>query len=234
MRLSTGVDGIDELLNGGLPANRLHVVSGPPGSGKTTFASQFIARGAQEGERSLYISMHESERELVKDMSSFEFGFDKAVASDLVSFVDATDNVGHFQVSKLLDGNNKSRPENLGTQIRGFVKSRDIGRVVIDSTMLLEFLFGDTDMSVTRLLTNLKKTDATLLLVSEMKDPASYSDEHYLAHGVLFFHNYLDSDGMVRGFQILKMRGTDIDTDIYEISFSSAGLEVDTGAKVSY
>jgi KaiC/GvpD/RAD55 family RecA-like ATPase len=59
-----------------------------------------------------------------------------------------------------------------------------------------------------------------------MTDPTSYSDEHYLAHGVIFFHNFLDSDGMTRGVQVIKMRGTNIDSDIREIEFSDAGVRV--------
>jgi KaiC/GvpD/RAD55 family RecA-like ATPase len=59
-----------------------------------------------------------------------------------------------------------------------------------------------------------------------MTDPSSYSDEHYLAHGVIFFHNFLDSGGMTRGIQVIKMRGTAIDTDIRDLSFSDQGLRV--------
>ena len=50
MRVSSGVPGFDELVEGGLLKDRLYVVSGPPGSGKTTFSSQFITQGAKEGE----------------------------------------------------------------------------------------------------------------------------------------------------------------------------------------
>jgi KaiC/GvpD/RAD55 family RecA-like ATPase len=57
-----------------------------------------------------------------------------------------------------------------------------------------------------------------------MTDPTSYADEHYLAHGVVFFHNFLDGSGMTRGVQVVKMRGTAIDADIREIEFSDAGV----------
>jgi KaiC/GvpD/RAD55 family RecA-like ATPase len=70
------------------------------------------------------------------------------------------------------------------------------------------------------------------LLISEMTDPTAYSDEHYLAHGVIFFHNYLESGGMTRGIQVIKMRGTAIDCDIRHISFSDRGLTVDPDTKL--
>ena len=65
-----------------------------------------------------------------------------------------------------------------------------------------------------------------------MTDPSSYSDEHYLAHGVVFFHNFLDSGGMTRGVQVIKMRGTNIDSDIGALSFTDRGLVVDPDTQV--
>jgi len=103
---------------------------------------------------------------------------------------------------------------------------------VIDSTMLLQHFMNDVDSEITGFLSALKQTDATTLLISEMTDPSSYSDEHYLAHGVIFFHNFLESGSMTRGVQVIKMRGTAIDCDIREIGFSDRGLTVDPDTKV--
>jgi circadian clock protein KaiC len=63
-RVSTGVDGLDAVLGGGLPARRLHLVHGPPGAGKTTLALQFLLAGVAAGERVVYVGLSESEREL--------------------------------------------------------------------------------------------------------------------------------------------------------------------------
>jgi KaiC/GvpD/RAD55 family RecA-like ATPase len=93
--------------------------------------------------------------------------------------------------------------------------------------MLLQLLFTGDDQEMTRFLTALKQGDATTLLISEMTDPSSYSDEHFLAHGVIFFHNYLEATGMTRGIQVVKMRGTDIDCDIRSLKFTDEGLVVD-------
>lgn len=233
MRLSTGVEGIDELLHGGLPAGRLYVISGPPGSGKTTLGCQFVVQGARDRERSLYLGMHESQEELIEDMANFEFPFEAAVRSGAVLFFDATDESGDFKRSIMLHNKNHSGPMNLATQIRGLVRSKDIQRIVIDSAMILDHLFADEDASLTQFLVVLKKIDATILLTSEMTDPTVYSDPHYIAHGVLFLHNYLSSEGMQRGLQILKMRGTDIETDVFKTDIDSTGIVVDTGAVVA-
>ncbi|MEZ4411084.1 MAG: ATPase domain-containing protein, partial [Polyangiales bacterium] len=62
--ISTGVPGLDEVLDGGLPANHLYLVQGSPGVGKTTLALQFLLEGARRGETGLYISLSESEDEI--------------------------------------------------------------------------------------------------------------------------------------------------------------------------
>ena len=62
--LDTGIHGLNAVLCGGLIAERLHVVEGDPGAGKTTMALQFLIAGAQRGETSLFVSLSESEREL--------------------------------------------------------------------------------------------------------------------------------------------------------------------------
>jgi KaiC/GvpD/RAD55 family RecA-like ATPase len=117
-------------------------------------------------------------------------------------------------------------------RIVGFVNSQQIDVMVIDSTMLLDYYFPDGEGGVIQFLSALKQADVTTLLISEMTDPTAYTDEQYLAHGVIFFHNYLESGGMHRGIQILKMRGTRIDCDIRRVEFSERGLEVRPGEKV--
>jgi KaiC/GvpD/RAD55 family RecA-like ATPase len=59
-----------------------------------------------------------------------------------------------------------------------------------------------------------------------MTDPTAYSDEHYLAHGVIFFHNFMEAGGMTRAVQIIKMRGTPIDCDMRSAEFTDAGIQV--------
>lgn len=231
MRVSSGVRGFDGVVDGGLPAGRLYVICGPPGSGKTTFSAQFIAEGVSAGDRCLFISMHESREDLERDMSGYGFDFSSALGSGQVTFLDAFSPDGKRFFG--MPGERRD-PSNISNRITSFVSSRDIDRVVIDSTMLLRFFIDDTDDTMIRFLSALKRTDATTYLISEMTDPSAYADEHYLAHGVVFFHNYMEEDGMSRGVQVVKMRGADVDTDIHDLRFTDDGLVVEAGRAVTY
>lgn len=230
MRISSGVEGFDRLIDGGFPEQRLYVMSGPPGSGKTTFSTQFATKGALRGERCLYISMHETKADLHNDMAGFSFGFERALASENFTFLDALSSNGKRFFG--LPGERRDR-NSLTNRLVGFINTRDVDRVVIDSTMLLRFFLDDEDDTLIQFLSALKRTEATTLLISEMTDPSAYSDAHYLSHGVVFFHNYMEDGGMTRGVQVVKMRGTNVDTDIHALSFSRAGLSVDPMRKIT-
>ncbi len=73
---STGIAGLDQLLHGGLPPNRLHLIEGEPGTGKTTLALQFLLQGRQQGERCLYVTLSETIEELQHVASSHGWTLD--------------------------------------------------------------------------------------------------------------------------------------------------------------
>src|SRR5262245_9467223 len=72
-RLTTGVSGLDDILHGGLIAERLYLVDGNPGSGKTTFALQFLLAGVRKGERCLYVTLSETRDELLEGAESHDW-----------------------------------------------------------------------------------------------------------------------------------------------------------------
>src|ERR1700733_956949 len=75
-RCQTGLEGLDDITGGGLPENRLYLIQGPPGVGKTTLALQFLQEGARRGEKGLYITLSETKEELEGIALSHEWNLD--------------------------------------------------------------------------------------------------------------------------------------------------------------
>ncbi|MFL5122584.1 MAG: ATPase domain-containing protein, partial [Microvirga sp.] len=85
-RASTGITGLDDVLRGGLLANRVYLVEGAPGAGKTTLALQFLLEGRHLGEAGLYVTLSESEEELRAVATSHHWSLD---GIDLFEFASA-------------------------------------------------------------------------------------------------------------------------------------------------
>src|SRR5438270_11050045 len=80
---STGIPGLDQILKGGLPKNRLYLIEGNPGTGKTTLVMQFLREGARLGEATLYITLSESKEELEAAARSHNWSLDGINVLDL-------------------------------------------------------------------------------------------------------------------------------------------------------
>src|ERR1700733_9303869 len=84
-RVSTGNEGLDDILGGGLDSDRVYLYEGRPGTGKTTLALQFLLAGAGKGERTLYITLSESKRELEVVARRHGWSLDNIDVFELVS-----------------------------------------------------------------------------------------------------------------------------------------------------
>src|SRR5215510_8376544 len=83
--VSTGIAGLDDILRGGFTPNRLYLLEGVPGSGKTTLALQFLLAGVKRGERVLYVTLSETEIELREVASSHGWALDNINIRELVA-----------------------------------------------------------------------------------------------------------------------------------------------------
>src|SRR5579864_5376956 len=78
-KAATGVTGLDDILHGGLARNRLHLLEGTPGTGKTTIALEFLMAGAAAGERGFYVTLAETEQELREGAASHGWQLDDKI-----------------------------------------------------------------------------------------------------------------------------------------------------------
>jgi len=240
MRIRTGIDGLDEILQGGLLSERVYLLSGPPGSGKTTFCVQYLAQGAALGEVGLYVSLVESPQNIIDDMSNYSMNvitlikMHKLLFADLgprmdYGFIDELHESGlndHDMINSPADHGAPS-PATVYKEIASYVAEYGVKRLVIDSVSAIRFTSKDMSLQekeMSRFIRNLKKLGCTTILISEMTDPTAYSTEQFASHGVIFLHNFLYDKTMTRAIQIIKMRGTKHDCNLRRVGFTEKGL----------
>ena len=88
-KIGTGVAGFDEVLSGGLPAGRLYLLEGDPGTGKTTLALQFLLEGKRVGHRVLFVTLSESRMELIASAASHGWSVDDLEIKEYVASAEA-------------------------------------------------------------------------------------------------------------------------------------------------
>jgi len=227
VRIKTGVPGLDEILQGGLIPNRVYLVGGSPGAGKTTFGIQFLVQGAKLGENGLYVSLIDDPQNIIADMSNFSLKLPKFVSSGKISFID-------FGKS-LLEIADFPTVTQLFSKIRDITNLKNIKRVVVDSISAVRFASVDPfyeRKQLAEFVRSLESLGCTTILLSELSDPNKFAPEHFLTHGVIFLHNFLSKGNMIRAIQILKMRGTNHDCNLRELIFTKTGLKVGKEIKI--
>lgn len=242
MRIKTGIEGFDEMVQGGLLAERVYLVSGPPGSGKTTFSVQYLAHGAALGEVGLYVTLLESPQNIIDDMSNYSLSVVPLIKMKKLLFADLGPRMEYgfmdemseyitpdYEVSASSVEHEAPSPAMVFREIAAYVAEYDIKRLVIDSVSAIRFTTRDMSLQekeMSRFIRNLKKLGCTTILISEMTDPGAYSTEQFAAHGVIFMHNFLYDKTMTRALQVIKMRGTKHDCNMRSVNFSDKGLVI--------
>src|SRR5678816_81102 len=128
-KASTGVEGLDDILAGGLQRGRLYLVEGSPGTGKTTIATQFLLAGAKAGERGLYITLSETEDEMRAGASSHGWSLE---GIDIFELVPPESLLDEDQQQSLLYSSDLELGETTKRIFEAFEKLKP-SRVVLDS-----------------------------------------------------------------------------------------------------
>ena len=210
-RVKTGVEAFDELVMGGLPRARTTVVGGTPGSGKTVFATQFLAHGiTQFDENGVLVTFEEPPADIQANMSGFGWDLARWKKDGRLAFVDASPPpndelvIGDFDLAGLL------------SRIQHAAKSVNARRVVLDSlTQLFDHFIGDPKIlrrELFHISTALKKTGLTVLMTaernSEYGEITRHRLEEFVADNVIILRNVLYREKRRRTIEVLKMRGS--------------------------
>ena len=222
---SIGIEGLDDILNGGLTPDRMYLVEGTPGTGKTTLGLGFLLAGAAAGETGLYITLAETEAELLAVAATHGWSLDSV---DLFELVPA-DGFSDDQEQTLL---HPSEVE-LGETIRSVMAKVDElkpTRVVLDSLSELRLL-AQSAIRYRRQILALKHyfstRQCTVLFLDDKSGAGSDLQLHSIAHGVISLEQTLSGFGAQRRrLHVVKMRGVKYRGGYHDFEIERGGLKV--------
>jgi circadian clock protein KaiC len=221
-RLSTGVPGLDEMMGGGIPAGDVVLITGPAGTGKTTFATQFVAQGLRDGESCVVAVFEEYPEAYLARARTLDVDFDEMVQE------------GRLAITYL-------RPLDLSVDemlsaIRGEVDAVGASRVVIDSLSGFEVALAPTYRedfreSLYRLVGALTATGVTVVMTAEVIDV--FPDFRFTTERVSFItddiivQRYVEIEGRLQKVvAVVKMRGSEHSTDFRMYDLTTEGASI--------
>jgi circadian clock protein KaiC len=222
---STGIQGLDDILGGGLPENHLYLVDGEPGAGKTTLALQFLLEGARLGEPGLYVTLSESKAELHEVAKSHGWNLDGIHIFELSS----------LGLSEAEEGYTIFHPAEVELQqtvdaVLKAVADHSPRRVAFDSLSEMRLLareplrFRRQILAIKQFFTG---RDCTVLLLDDKTAPERDMQLHSLAHGVIALdHVALEYGSERRRLQVIKVRGSRFRGGYHDFRIATGGLEV--------
>src|SRR5580698_11517944 len=180
-----GVVGLDDILLGGLRRNRLFLIEGVPGTGKTTLALQFLLEGAGNGEKGLYITLSETEEELRETATAHGWLLDNNI--DIFELAPPESLLDKKQQQSLLYSSDLELGETT-TKIFESVERFKPSRVVLDSLSEIRLL-AQSSLRYRRQILALKhffaQRQTTVMLLDDMTAEADDKTVHSVAHGVV-------------------------------------------------
>ncbi|MGH7009865.1 MAG: ATPase domain-containing protein, partial [Caulobacteraceae bacterium] len=222
-RVSTGNEGLDDILGGGFDADRLYLLEGRPGTGKTTVALQFLREGARKNERVLYISLAETRRELELVAKRHGWSLAGVEIFELVPPEATLDperelTVFHPAEMELNETTNLIFKE---------VERTNPARVVLDSLSELRLL-AQSPLRYRRQILALKhfftSRKCTVVLVDDLSSTKEDLQLHSIVHGVVVLEQLaIEYGGERRRLRVMKMRGIAFRGGFHDFTIQTGG-----------
>lgn len=224
--LTTGIAGLNDILRGGFPADCVYMVSGTPGTGKTTLALQFLLEGVKLGESCLYITLSETRREIEKVARSHGWDLSGLNICELIP------SEGNLSAAAQLTVFNPSEFE-LGETTEAMIaeiKRWSPKRVVLDSLSELR-LVAQNSLRYRRQILALKQylasRDCTVLMLDDCTGSATDDQLESIAHGVISLEHLANQYGAERRrLRVVKLRGVAFRGGYHDFTIRKGGLDV--------
>jgi circadian clock protein KaiC len=225
-RISTGSEGLDNILGGGLDPSRLYLYEGRPGTGKTTIALQFLLEGARQGERVLYITLSETLRELRLVAKRHGWSLEGVEVFELVppeTTLDPQRELTVFHPAEM----ELSETTKL---ILDEVERVNPSRVVLDSLSELRLL-AQSPLRYRRQVLALKhfftSRECTVIMLDDLSAQQEDLQLHSISHGVVLLEQLaVDYGAERRRLRVVKMRGMKFRGGFHDFTIEKGGLAI--------
>ena len=232
VRISSGISGLDEMLGGGFPKNRIVLVRGGPGSGKTTLCMQFVVDGAIKNERGIYVTLEEPVDLIRENMKLFGWNLEDYEEKGMLRLVDGSKLVSKDFSSEGHDHQSRLVMKGITDILKHSVAQFGAKRLAIDpitSAVIQQRYPTDKRFEILELIGTLRKLDCTSLISSELSSSAGDGDfyvEEYLADGVIVLTKDLHDFKLIRTTRIEKMRGVKHDDQPRKYAIEDNGIVI--------
>jgi len=223
---ATGIEGLDDILCGGLTPFRLYLIEGVPGSGKTTLAMQYLMEGARHGESVLYVTLSETEEELRAMAASHQWSLDGVTIRELVPPEESLQPAEQYTMFHPAEVELSETTRTILADVERLKPTR----VVFDSLSELRLLAGDP-LRYRRQLLALKQffrgRRCTVLLLDDLTSAGRDLQVQSIAHGVVLLEQLLPEYGADRRrLRVLKHRGRRFRGGYHDYIIAGGGLQV--------
>jgi circadian clock protein KaiC len=226
-RAATGIAGLDDILGGGLARNRLHLLEGSPGTGKTTIALQFLLSGAEAGEAGIYVSLAETEHELRQGARSHGWTIGPQV--EVFELVPPESVLDPDQHQSLLYSSDLELGETV-KRIFDAIERLKPKRVVIDSLSEIRLL-AQSSLRYRRQILALKhyfaQNNSTVIMLDDLTTESTDRAVHSIAHSVIHLDQLAPIyGGERRRLHVVKCRGQSFRSGYHDFIIRSGGIQV--------